>query len=171
MCALFDSTVARPRMLAETTWAEFTAQEGHQRQPSIVWDAAFDGPIPVILARFIVDEISSNECQSLLREASIDGREQRDASRRHLSSSIDTSLSEAAASACRELHLWHRSWGQARSMTKVYDFGNNYGWHALPADDHVWESEAFCRDWMAIGSAGCRAEGTSLFIDSGPLEA
>lgn len=78
---------------------------------------------------------------------------------------------EAVAASRAELHLWHASFQRASKGGSKVDFCNAFGWHALPADDRVWASEPFVKQWLAVAQSGCRGDGDSLPVASGPLEA
>ena len=76
-----------------------------------------------------------------------------------------------AAAACRdELQLWHASWQRQRGAVRTLDLNNGFGWHALPADDAAFRSEAFVEEWAAIARSGCRGTGDDVLpVANGPL--
>jgi len=158
---LFGARAARSRERAEQVWAVWVAQKSDLQLPSAVWDMAWDERrVAHTLALFAADEISSDTCHQLL-EACVMGQPVSPAR-----------LGEAAAAMLEELRIWHTSWYLAKVTNRVFDFENNFGWHALPGNDAAWSSTEFLSDWMAIAGSGCRGEDqlTRFHVGAGPLE-
>ena len=153
---LLSDVTASSRMLAEQIWQEFTASSslhGHSRS---VWSNAWIGKLPKIIAAFAAGELSSAKALDMLRVCTDevdDGR-----------SLVECSDTTTQA----ELRLWHASWQRAYCST--IDFDNAFGWHALPATDPAWASDAFQRRWMEIATSGCRGCSDKLPVANGPLD-
>ncbi|CAK0824009.1 unnamed protein product [Prorocentrum cordatum] len=157
--ALFGTRAAQSRYLAEKAWASFVALDNSL--PQDVWDVVWDDSVGHTLASFVAADIPIEACHALLRSCML-GRSVHE---------MRLPLSTEAGAIFEELRIWHASWQLAKATHVIFDFENNFGWHALPANDPAWKSEQFLEDWMGIARGGCRGEDQAerFNILSGPL--